>query len=214
VTFALRRTVGAWAGGTRLIVRREVGGVLIVSPASRPAVDLEVDVGDVVHLRGRVVALPEPAAVEAPPAREGSPRAPDAPAKRRRRRRPVVVATARALEQAASLLPGRVLENVVTGAILASRMRFDRQLGQDGQVVDLGGGVFALVRRDQPSVLQTRRAWRVVGLRVEESSRAAPGGPPAGHRSSSAAVTLRGEPSPPIVARTAPDGEVTPRDAE
>jgi hypothetical protein len=148
-----------------------------VAPFARPDVELEVAPGDLIELRPKAAGF-APAPV-APPELLEPPAAaavvePAAPARapagqaRKRRRMPVVIATSAAIEQAVGLFDGRPLENVVCEAILASRMRFDRRLGPDGQVVDLGGGVEALVRRDQRSALQTWRTWRVVRLVIPE----------------------------------------------
>jgi hypothetical protein len=108
------------------------------------------------------------------------------------------------------LYPGRCVENLIEASILARAIREERP---HGVVVDLGGGVFAVTRRNARSPLGTRKVWRVTRLVVQDP-RGAPGSRPAAHPSLSAgAATLTGEPSLPTVARTAPGREVMPRDA-
>jgi hypothetical protein len=137
---------------------------MVVSPVVRPDVELVVAPVDVVRLRRRVVLLPERAA---------------AAGSHRGGRRPYVVASAKAARQAARLLPGRVLEEAVVAAINAKRVRRDDRFGL---VVELGGGVVAVTRRDARSPLQTRRAWRVARLVVQEPRPASGGGEGLGGR--------------------------------
>ena len=71
--------------------------------------------------------------------------------------RPLVYATRRALEDAARLLPGAVLENAVEDAIL----RGDVSRGQGGGFVFGGKEWVARVRR-VPARVAARHAWLVI----------------------------------------------------
>lgn len=75
---------------------------------------------------------------------------------------PLVYSTARARTDAERLLPGRVLENVVSTEIRAGNVT----AGQDGGVVfDSGKRWVAIVRRFPARIQRGRRAWLVHEIR-------------------------------------------------
>jgi hypothetical protein len=78
-------------------------------------------------------------------------------------RRPLVYASPRALEQAAVVLPGRVLENEVGRAILEQRAKF---VHSEDLCLVSGRGWLAKCLRVPSPLTDGRRCWRVVEVRA------------------------------------------------
>lgn len=84
--------------------------------------------------------------------------------RRKGTRRPLIFATAKACEQAAKVLPGSVIENVVHRAVVAGRLSREPGDGVAAVKLDQDAAVALVTRTTSPA--SGRKAFLVIGVRA------------------------------------------------